>query len=288
MNVRKLTSWLLLLLIVLGALGGIQLLIGSNNGGNPEYTDVQSFAEYVAKLYITVDQNAQQRKEQLQIIAPSLAEVVSNSQETQQWVQHARAGEVDNYAANRYTVSVETWAVAKKIEKQNKKPESNNSNSSNSIAVSDAKKEKGPHFIPRRYKMDFDITGEPSTGFMVTGFPKIREVPLESKELPVIENAIDEKIILPVIEATFPSIFKGGDLDSISNYFTDDASIVPFPGGYKFQKVLSTQIYKAGKKEYRVLVFVKVQDPLTDVSFGQKVTTDMVEKNGKYYLQNVY
>ncbi|RUT39495.1 hypothetical protein EJP82_26045 [Paenibacillus anaericanus] len=280
MFTKKISSWAILLLIILGAFGGIGSLVGGNRETEQEYADVKSFAEYIAKLYMTVDSNIVQRKDQLQLIAPSMAELLTKSKDTQQWVQEVKAGKVEQYDSSRYSVSVETWTVAlKKVKEEKKEGEVEKTAKDNQDA---------PTYIQRRYTIDLDIISNSLKGYVVSGLPKIREIPLEKIEVPKNENVLDEQLILPIIEATFPSIFAGGDISNVSNYFTDDATINPFPGGYKFQKVLSTQIFKSGKKDYRVLVFVEVLDPITDVTVGLKVTTDMVENNEKYYLKNVY
>lgn len=272
MTIKKITSVLLLLLIFVGAIGGIGTLTGKKEK-KEDYTNIQSLAEYVSKLYLTVDKSVEERKNQLKLLAPDLAELIAKPKNTSQRVQQVKAGEVNQYANGRFTVSVETWTIAMKKEK---------------IQGEDGKEEEQTNYISRRYVIDLDIVGDASNGFVVSGLPKLREIPItEWQETPV-ENALDEKLILPIIEATFPKIFEGGDISSISNYFSDDAVVSKFPGGYKFQKVISTQIYKSGKTNFRILVLVKVLDPVTETSIGLKVTTDWVMKNEKYYLKNVF
>lgn len=271
MIVKKITSWVLLLLIIISAAGGIAIMTGAGNKSESNYSDVQLFAEYISKIYLTLDSESEKRKKQLEKVAPIIVEVMEDSTETKQWVQHVKAGEVENYVEGRYHAKVEAWTLAVR-----KAPDEGEEQAEEEL------------YVPRRYVIELDIVRDPSEGYIVSGLPKIKEIPIAITELPKVEElALDKELIKPILNATLPSVLSG-DISKVINYFTDDAEIETYPGSYIYQKIIGLQIYEAGKNQYRVLSFIKALDPVTEVSLGMKITMDVVDNNGKFYIKKIY
>ncbi|SIR71534.1 hypothetical protein SAMN05421578_1423 [Paenibacillus macquariensis] len=270
LKVRKVTSYVLMILIFLGAIGGLEVIFSNKNNDNKkEYADIQSFAEYVTKLYLTVDPELQSRKDQLRLTAPRMAEVLSVPKNIRQWVQQVKAKEPDKYANDRYSVQVETWTVAlKKV-------------------VKEGDKNGGLKYTPRRYTVDLDIVGDGSQGYIVSGLPKIKEIPVNIREIEKVESPIDEKLLLPLLNNILPTVFSG-NIDEVKNYLSENAEVKLFSGGYEFIKIIDTQIYESDKDEYRILANVKVMDPVTETPIGLKITMDVIRTNDKFYIKNVF
>ncbi|WP_139331792.1 hypothetical protein [Paenibacillus macquariensis] len=259
-----------MILIFLGAIGGLEVIFSNKNNDNKkEYADIQSFAEYVTKLYLTVDPELQSRKDQLRLTAPRMAEVLSVPKNIRQWVQQVKAKEPDKYANDRYSVQVETWTVAlKKV-------------------VKEGDKNGGLKYTPRRYTVDLDIVGDGSQGYIVSGLPKIKEIPVNIREIEKVESPIDEKLLLPLLNNILPTVFSG-NIDEVKNYLSENAEVKLFSGGYEFIKIIDTQIYESDKDEYRILANVKVMDPVTETPIGLKITMDVIRTNDKFYIKNVF
>lgn len=270
LKIRKVTQYGLLILICFGAIGGLGSIFNINsNDKKMEYADIQSFAEYVTKLYLTVDSELQSRKDQLRLTAPRMAEVLSFPKDIKQWVQQVKAKEPEMYASDRYSVQVETWTVAlKKIEK-----EGDNSG--------------GLKYIPRRYTVDLDIVGDASQGYSVSGLPKITEIPVNTREVEKVESPIDAELLMPLLNNIIPTVFSG-NISEVKNYLSENAEIKIFSGGYEFIKIIDTQIYESSKDEYRILANVKVMDPVTETPIGLKITMDIIRNNDKFYIKNVF
>lgn len=270
MKVRRITSVLIYIALAIAVYAGLMQLFGSNSKeGLQDFTKIETIAENFVKIYMTIDEHVEERKERIAWIAPHAAShLTQSSGSTQQNVELVKALR-PTFSGDKAVVEVDVWTVTTK-----------------EVIEDDEKKMRD---FPRRFMVTVIMEKDHMGGYFVSGLPLIRESELVyARELRLEDRLVPVKNqMMPVLTAFIPKLFTG-DTSEVSNYLTVDAYVNTYNGEYEFLDISNVWINERSKQEeYVVDVDVKVTDVLLQRPVYLRINMILILKDGRYYVSHV-
>ena len=297
--VRNSVSVLLWMLIIISAIGGFDRVQGFwGEDESPVYRDypyIKGVAESFADIYMTVDNNVQERQQQLSKIAPDAANYVPRSIAGSEVVTSARAS-TPSFSGKHAIVPVEVWTKAsipvdedtgESLAELNLKSDDQNK----ATKKIDTKDERIIHQT-RRYELKVILKTDGNLDqYYVSGVPIIHRKDVaegQRRQEDTSRNVRESRQqIHSVITSAVPKLFQE-DLTDINNFVTDRAVINSFSSKYKFEEIEEIWIKQGDElNRFTVDVVVKVLDTESGSERYLRVNSSVVEKDGRFYIDNV-
>lgn len=234
----------------------------------PDYTYVQSVAENFVRAYMTVDATAESRMKELELIAPDASQHMGKaSTAATQKVSLAKA-HLPSFSGSKAVVDVDTWTLARKE------------------VINNDKKEIVE--LPRRFMVTVILEYDGDKGYYVTGLPlvKIQETATVKPQEENSSLAAIRDEMMPVIKSVIPGVISG-DIASIANFLTKDTSINAYKGEFQLVKIGEVFVKQSDRNKYIVDVNVQVNDPAIEGTMDVRINMIFVQKDGKFYVQQV-
>ncbi|MFD0591071.1 conjugal transfer protein [Paenibacillus sp. GCM10027627] len=271
--IRKGVSFLLYILLGLGAIGGIGVLtnLGGDSVGSVQTNDTASMkaiAEQFVEIYMTMDNNQEERRTRLSSIAPDAALVVSKTMKEEQTVETVVANE-PFFSNGRAIVTVDAWVSTFR-----------------EVVVENDKTERQK--VLRNFSLYVYLSKDADGRYFVNGLPIVHESKLAQSTTRMMDESLiaTRDAMMPTLNAVIPALFNGA-LNEVANYLTDQPTIRDYTGDFDFQAIENVWIRESEKNKYVVDVDVKVTDKVLQSDLFFRLNMRMIFEDGKYYLEFV-
>ncbi|MDQ6422658.1 conjugal transfer protein [Paenibacillus sp. LHD-117] len=271
--IRKGVSFFLYILLGLSAIGGIGVIadLGGKSAASAPTSDaavMQAIAEQFVEIYMTVDNNQEERQTRLASIAPDAALVVSKFMKEEQIVETVVANE-PFFSNGRAIVTVETWvSTFREVVDENEK----------------AVRQK----VLRNFSVYVYLNKDAEGRYFVNGLPIIHESSLAQSTTRMMDESLiaTRDAMMPTLNAVVPALFNG-TINEVVNYLIDQPTIRDYTGEFEFQEIQNVWVRETEKNKYVVDVDVKVTDKVLQSEQYFRLNTRMVLDDGKYYVEFV-
>ncbi|BFH18252.1 hypothetical protein J6TS7_20620 [Paenibacillus dendritiformis] len=273
---RKATSIFLYVLIGLAAIGGINVIIGWFNPSatSPDWTKAQVAAEQFTRLYLTADDQLEQREAEVSRLAPGVTKLMASSKETKQTVSSVRARQPYWDVSGQMVIEVDAWVLAQKkgLDPQTKK--------------------QVIEWIPRKFLVSVRMSmneEDPFKGYAVVGWPKVWEQNVGDTKQRIIDDQLNEvrESISPLVRAVVPLLYKESK-HGIENFLLEGTETKSFYSKNMEAPVVKEVFVSDLGGSYFVEVKVLLKDKLLGTQLIDRVNFEVIEKNKKYLVKTFY
>ncbi|CAH8248465.1 conjugal transfer protein [Paenibacillus melissococcoides] len=274
---RKATSIFLYVLIGLAAIGGLNVVFGWFNSQPiaPDWTKAQVAAEQFTRLYLTADDQLEQREAEIMRLAPGVTKLMASTKESKQTVSSVRARQPYWDVSDQMVIEVDAWALAQKkgLDPQTKK--------------------QVTEWIPRKFLVSVRMAvneEDPYKGYTVLGWPKVWEQNVGETKLRKMDDQLNtvRESISPLVRAVVPLLYKESQ-HGIENYLLEGTEPKSFYSkNLEAPAVKEVFVSSLEGGSYFVEVKVSVKDKLLGTQLIDRVSLEVIEKDKKYFVKTFY
>lgn len=268
---QRATTVLVWILISLSALGGINSISRMFEKNiieqEVDYTSAQALAEQVVKVYLTVDKDSFNEKQQmLKEIYPILYSSINSQRPIEgnkQIVEQVAALQPILLKDGIMRIPVDTWATV----------------------ITDKKDMTIRHLL-----VSVDIFQDEQGRVVAEGLPIVELI--DAAKIPPTNNANmvaeeEQNRMFPVIENFLKNYLSADNQSKIQNLLMDNAVVFPLSGLYTFNTIKELKIEDTGSAHYLAKINVEVVDPVIKTTMVVRINITFVNQGGRYFISSV-
>ena len=246
--------------VVTGCNSFLGIFRDNSNAVTPDYTGLQKKAEYFSTIFLDWNKPLDDRKEKMQIIAPTVVPYLVSGKQS---VQYVEAG-TPYFSKDLGYVDVNVIVKAIK-----------------SVDGED-------NVIFRNYKLSVYFVNDTNGDFIVERMPLVSIVPITSEQTSGMDKEQRSAAINmePTLEVFLPALLSG-DLRSVQTLIRDNAQIVTFKGEYEFLAIKDINVRQPSSQkeaDYAADVVLKVKDVELNQIVYIQVYVWVKEDGDKFYV----